>query len=96
LSVEANPADTVEVSFDPLKAPPLRHWVDDSTHHSANEYYSDVLGMTSAWRWMLRNQQGYYDAFQLELGPATSTVTFQYLVSASVLIRPTLVGSVGA
>lgn len=84
LSVEANPADdTIEVSLDPLNSPSLRHWATDSTAHSANEYYSDVLGMTSTWRWVLRNQRGYQDAFQLELGPAASTVTFQYLVSAS-------------
>jgi hypothetical protein len=51
LGVEANPADdTIEVSFDRLKSPPVRHWATDSMTHNANEYYFDVLGMTSTWR----------------------------------------------
>ena len=84
LSVEVDPDDdTVDVSFDALWPPPLRHWSTDSARHTASASYADVLGLSSSWRWVLRNQQGYQDAFQIELGPSTSTVTLQYLAMAS-------------
>ncbi|MEV6600036.1 DUF6334 family protein [Actinoplanes sp. NPDC051346] len=84
LQVEVNPDDdTVEVSFDPLHRPPLRHWASESVSSSMNSHYANLLGSNSDWQWLLRNQQQYEDAFQIELGPAASTTTFQYLAMAS-------------
>lgn len=84
LSVEVNPSDdTVDVSFDPARRPTLRNWANGAVRHDANERYADALGMDSAWRWMLRNQQGFQDGFQIELGTASLPVTFQYVAMAS-------------
>lgn len=84
LSVEVNPEDdTVTVSFDPLRPPPLRHWADDVLTYPANDHYPDILGLSSTWRWTLQNQQGYQDAFQIELESPPTTVTLQYLAVAS-------------
>jgi len=84
LHVEVDPDDdTVEVSFDPRRRRPLRHWVSDSVPAKTDQHYAGLLGMTSAWRWVLRNQQGYEDAFQIELSSPSSTTTLQYLAMAS-------------
>ncbi len=84
LQVEVDPDDdTVEVSFDPLHRPPLRHWATDSVSHQVNEPYAALLGRDCAWWWVLRNQQQYEDAFQIELGASPSTMTLQYLAMAS-------------
>ncbi|WP_238005556.1 DUF6334 family protein [Dactylosporangium sp. AC04546] len=84
LHVEVDPDDdTVEVSFDPRQRPPLRYWVSDSVPTQTDRHYAGLLGMTSAWRWVLRNQQGYEDAFQIELSTPSSTTTLQYLAMAS-------------
>jgi hypothetical protein len=88
LSVEVDPdSDEVDVRFhhpDPL---PLRHWPEavpqpdpGGTGHPA------VLGLSSTWRWLLYNQQGYRDAFQIEFGPPGAEVTLQYLALASRLV----------
>ncbi|MFC6023701.1 DUF6334 family protein [Plantactinospora solaniradicis] len=84
LHVEVDPDDdTVEVSFDPRQRPQLRHWMSDSVPIQMNQYYAGLLSMTSVWRWVLRNQQGYEDAFQIELSTSSSTTTLQYLAVAS-------------
>ncbi|MBB2940476.1 hypothetical protein FB565_006168 [Actinoplanes lutulentus] len=84
LQVEVSPDDdTVEVSFDALHRPALRHWASESVSISMNERYENLLGSDSAWWWLLRNQHQYEDGFQIELGPASSTTTFQYLAIAS-------------
>jgi hypothetical protein len=84
LHVEVDPDhDTVEVTFDPRQRPPLRHWMSDSAAIQTDQHSASLLGMTSAWRWLLRNQQGYEDAFQIELSTPSSTATLQYLAMAS-------------
>ncbi len=84
LQAEVNPDDdTVEVSFDPLDRPPLRHWGPESIPRRMNQQYPGLLGTSAAWWWVLRNQQQYQDAFQIELGPSLSTTTLQYLAMAS-------------
>jgi hypothetical protein len=84
LHVEVDPDDdTVEVSFDPQQRPPLRRWVSDSLPAPTDQHYAGLLGRTSAWRWVLRNQQGYEDAFQIELSTPSSTTTLQYIAMAS-------------
>jgi hypothetical protein len=84
LQVEADPDDdTVEISFDPQQRPQLHHWVSDSVPTQVDQHYAGLLGMACAWRWVLRNQQGYEDAFQIELGTPSSTTTLQYLAMAS-------------
>jgi hypothetical protein len=95
LSVEVDPSDdTVDVSFDPARQPTLRHWANGAVRHDANERYADVLGLGSAWRWVLRNQQGYQDGFQIELGYAFLPVTFQYVAMASRLCRYNVIEAV--
>lgn len=47
--------------------------------------YMGLQGAGSTWRWLLRNQQGYTDAFQIELGDAGEETTLQYLAIASKL-----------
>jgi hypothetical protein len=74
--------DEVDLSFHPSKRPAPRRW-KDATRHDAAGVYADVMGLSSAWRWLLRNQQGYRDGFQIEFGPAESTITLQYLAIAS-------------
>lgn len=82
-AVEVDPDhDEVEVSFDESAPSPLRHW-DEVVRRDAADIYADVVGLTSTWRWLLVNQQGYHDGFQIEFGPADSTVTVQYLAAAS-------------
>ncbi len=84
LQVEVDPNDdTVEVSFDPLHRPPLRHWASGSVSSPMNQHYAGLLGRSSAWWWVLRNQQQYEDAFQIELGAPSSTMTLQYVAMAS-------------
>jgi hypothetical protein len=84
LQVEVHPDDdTVGVSFATLHRPPLRHWASDSMSSQMNQLYAGLLGRNSAWWWVLRNQQRYEDAFQIELGAPPSTVTLQYLAMAS-------------
>jgi hypothetical protein len=84
LQIEVNPDyDTVEVSFDPLRRPPLRHWASESASGPVNQHYADLLGKTSDWWWVLRNQRQYEDGFQIEFGPAASSTTLQYLAMAS-------------
>jgi hypothetical protein len=83
LCIEVDPdGDEVDVSFDESGRSALRHW-DDVVRRDAAGAYSDVLGLSSAWRWVLCNQQGYRDGFQIEFGPADSTITVQYLAAAS-------------
>lgn len=84
LQVEVDPDDdTVAVSFDPRHRPPLRHWAAESVPSRMNRHYADLIGRTSAWRWVLRSQQQYEDAFQIELSTPSSTTTLQYLAAAS-------------
>ncbi|MFC4044543.1 DUF6334 family protein [Dactylosporangium siamense] len=84
LHVEVDPDDdTVEVSFDPRQRPPLRHWAPDAVPTQTNQHLAGLIGSTSAWWWVLRNQQGYEDAFQIELSTPSSTTTLQYLAMAS-------------
>lgn len=92
LSVEVDPRhDEVDVSFNALAEPsPLRHRPDALRHDVRPDRlgagaYRDVLGLSSTWRWLLVNQQGYRDAFQIEFGPAGAEVTLQYLALASAL-----------
>ena len=72
----------MELSFAESAPSPLRHW-DEVVRRDAADIYADVVGLSSDWRWLLVNQQGYHDAFQIEFGPADSTVTVQYLAAAS-------------
>ena len=60
----------------------MQYWLD-ATRQNAAGVYADVLGLSSVWRWLLHNQQGYRDGFQIESGPAQSTITVQYLAVAS-------------
>jgi hypothetical protein len=84
LQVEVDPDDdTVEVSFDASHRPPLRCRASKATSISMNGRYANLLGSNCSWWWLLRNQQQYEDAFQIELGPRSSTTTFQYLAMAS-------------
>jgi Family of unknown function (DUF6334) len=84
LQIEVDPDDdTVEVSFDPRHRPPLRHWASASVPSRMSQQYAGLLGSTSTWRWVLRNQQQYQDAFQIELSTPSSTRTLQYLATAS-------------
>ncbi|MFI5897067.1 DUF6334 family protein [Actinoplanes sp. NPDC051513] len=84
LQVEVDPDDdTVEVPFDPRHRPPLHHWASRSVPRQMNQRYADLLGRTSAWRWLLRNQQQYEDGFQIELSTPSSTTALQYLAMAS-------------
>jgi hypothetical protein len=84
LQVEVNPDDdTVDLSFDASRRPPLRYWALGSTSISMNGRYANLLGSNCSWWWLLRNQQQYEDAFQIELVPTSSTTTFQYLAMAS-------------
>jgi hypothetical protein len=83
LAIEVDPDhDEVELSFDEAGPSALRHW-DDVVRLDAADVYADVLGLSSAWRWLLCNQQGYRDGFQIEFGPADSTITVQYIAAAS-------------
>jgi hypothetical protein len=91
--VEVDPGhDEVELSFDPSSRPTLRYW-RDAVRRDAAGFYAGVLGQSSTWRWLLCNQQGYRDGFQIEFGPAQSTTTLQYLAIASRL-QPRLLGNV--
>jgi hypothetical protein len=82
--VEVNPGDdTVEITFDRTRQPELVHWTVDTVRHDATDRYGHVLGLSSSWRWILSNQQGYQDGFQIEFGPPQSTVTIQYLALGS-------------
>ncbi|GLW34690.1 DUF6334 family protein [Actinoplanes regularis] len=84
LQVEVDPDDdTVEVTFDPRHRPPLCHWASESMPSQMNQRYADLLGRDSVWWWVLRNQQQYEDAFQIELSTPSSTTTLQYLAMAS-------------
>jgi hypothetical protein len=83
LGIEVDPKhDEVDLTFDASRCPAPRHW-KEATRHDAAGVYADVMGLSSAWRWLLRNQQGYRDGFQIEFGPAESTITVQYLAIAS-------------
>ena len=83
LGIEVDPDhDEVDLSFDESGWSALRHW-DDVVRRDAAGAYSDVLGLSSTWRWLLCNQQGYRDGFQIEFGPADSTITVQYVAAAS-------------
>jgi hypothetical protein len=87
LGIEVDPDhDEVELSFDESAPTALRYW-DVVVRRDAADAYADVLGLSSAWRWLLFNQQGYRDGFQIEFGPADSTITVQYLAAASKLER---------
>jgi len=70
-------------SFDPRQRPLLRHWLSDAVPTGTDQPDAGLLGRDSAWRWVLRNQQGYQDAFQIELSTPSSTTTLQYLAMAS-------------
>jgi hypothetical protein len=84
LHVEVDPTnDSVDVCFDPRTRPPLDHWGSDAVPSRTSQRYAGLLGRKSAWRWLLRNQQGYEDAFQIELSTPSSTTTLQYLAIAS-------------
>jgi hypothetical protein len=81
--IEVDPDhDEVNLSFDESRPAALRLW-DGVVRRDAAEVYADILGLSSAWRWLLRNQQGYCDGFQIEFGPASSTITVQYIAAAS-------------
>lgn len=83
LGIEVDPDhDEVDLSFDESGWPALRDW-SDVVRRDAADAYADVIGLSSAWRWLLCNQQGYRDGFQIEFGPADSTITVQYLAAAS-------------
>jgi hypothetical protein len=84
LQVEVDPdGDTVGISFDPQQRPRPHHWASDSVPVRTDQYHAALLGMDSAWRWVLRNQQGYQDGFQIELATPSSRTTLQYLAMAS-------------
>jgi hypothetical protein len=94
--IEVDPDhDEVDLSFDASRPTALRHW-DRVARRDAADVYADVLGLSSAWRWLLYNQQGYRDGFQIEFGPAEATITVQYIAVASRLevrrVRPVAVG----
>ncbi|OJF10697.1 DUF6334 family protein [Couchioplanes caeruleus] len=63
-----------------LRSGRLRH---KSSRGPGRSPRDNLLGSKSDWQWLLRNQQQYEDAFQIELGPSSSTTTFQYLAMAS-------------
>jgi hypothetical protein len=94
LLVEVDPGfDEVELPFGiGLTAPVPRHW-PDATRESVTgtTAYRELRGLDSTWRWVLWNQRGYSDAFQIELGPAGATTTLQYLAIASKLERRVVV-----
>jgi len=88
LLVEVDPdLDEVALSFGVgLTGPVPSHW-PEATRRPVTDAagYRDLRGLDSAWRWVLWNQQGYCDAFQIELGPAGATTTLQYLAVAGAL-----------
>ncbi|MBL7252774.1 hypothetical protein JKJ07_00445 [Actinoplanes sp. LDG1-01] len=85
LQIEVDPGtDTIEVSFDPSRPPPLRHWGSAVMPRQMNQHYGGLVGQDASWWWILRNQQQYEDAFQIELSTSASmTTTLQYLAMAS-------------
>jgi hypothetical protein len=88
LLVEVNPDhDDVHVSLTPPEGPiALTYWPDTRcTDVTSTPPYAGLAGSGSTWRWLLRNQQGYTDAFQIELEPEGEPITLQYLGIASVL-----------
>jgi hypothetical protein len=83
LGIEVDPDhDEIQLSFDEVGPSALRYR-DDVVRRDAADLYADILGLSSAWRWPLCNQQGYRDGFQIEFGPADSTITVQYIAAAS-------------
>jgi hypothetical protein len=85
LLVEVDPEyDDVAITLTPTGPVTLAYWPDarcvDATRASL---YAGLAGAGSIWRWALRNQQGYTDAFQIELVTETVTTTLQYLAIAS-------------
>jgi hypothetical protein len=47
--------------------------------------YDGIRALNSAWPWVLRNQQGYDDGFQIELGMAADPIAIQIMAAASYL-----------
>jgi hypothetical protein len=87
LLVEVNPDyDDVHVSLTPEGPIGLTYWPDTRCLDvTSTPLYAGLRGSGSTWRWLLRNQQGYTDAFQIELEPEGEPVTLQYLGIASML-----------
>jgi hypothetical protein len=87
LLVQVDPnLDEVELSFTAHRPEALVHWPEASARSMIDDVvYQGVRGLNSAWRWVLRNQQGYDDGFQIELGSAADPVTIQFIAAASSL-----------
>jgi hypothetical protein len=47
--------------------------------------WATVRGALAGWRWLLTNQQGFTDGFQLELVTDGGSTTFQWMAEASQL-----------
>src|SRR5690349_8742518 len=77
LLVEVDPnLDEVELSFSWFRPEVLTHWPEASQKSMIDAYpYLGVRGCSSAWRWVLQNQRGYADAFQIELLSEGATTT---------------------
>ena len=83
LGIDPDPDhDAVEVSFAESAPSALRYW-DAVVRRDAADACADVLALSSTWRWLLVNQQGYRDGFQIGFGPADSMITVQYLAAAA-------------
>jgi hypothetical protein len=94
LLVEVDPnLDEVELSFTWFRPETLTHWAEANPRSMIDAPpYVGVRGCSSAWRWVLQNQQGYDDAFQIELLSDDATTTVQLVAVASclrvLLVRP--------
>ena len=94
LLVEVDPnLDEVELAFTWFRPETLSHWPEATPKSMIDAPpYLGMQGCSSAWRWVLQNQRGYDDAFQIELLSDDATTTVQLVAAASclqvLLVRP--------
>jgi hypothetical protein len=87
LLVQVDPGlDEVELSFTWFRPEMLTHWPEARPKSMIDEPpYEGLRGCSSAWRWVLQNQRGFDDGFQIELLAEGATTTIQVLAAASCL-----------
>lgn len=87
LDVQVDPdSDEANLSFGQSR-PDRLVWWPEAAPHSVIETapYKAARGLNSVWRWQLRNQLGYTDGFQIELGATDSPLIIQVVAAASAL-----------